>query len=97
MTFSPDNVTDRIRISNCLPDPTHGLTKGNAGTPFVTGDFICAAGAWNLAYYMVNKRPLWVEQWMGQSSAWCVKYQFGAEDGGFTACCPAARIITVGP
>ena len=97
MTFSPDNVTDRIRISNCLPDPTHGLTKGNAGTPFVTGDFICAAGAWNLAYYMVNKRPLWVEQWMGQSSAWCVKYQFGAEDGGFTACCPAARILTVGP
>jgi len=45
----------------------------------------------------VSKRPLWIEQWEGQSTAWCVKYVFGAEDGGFTACCPAARIITVGP
>jgi hypothetical protein len=96
MTYSPNDVRESIRISNCLPDPTHGLTKGSDAAPFIAGDFICAAGAWNLAYYMVNKRPLWMEQWIGQSTAWCVKYVFGAEDGGFTACCPAARILSVG-
>ncbi|MGY2987702.1 phage major capsid protein [Bradyrhizobium sp. USDA 4508] len=97
MTYSPDDVRERIRISNCLPDATAGLTKGSAANPFTTGDFLTAAGSWAQAYYVVNKRPLWIEQWEGQSSAWCVKYQFGAEDGGFTACCPAARILTVGP
>ncbi|MEY9493740.1 phage major capsid protein [Bradyrhizobium elkanii] len=97
MTYSPDDVRERIRISNCLPDATDGLTKGSAANPFTTGDFLVAAGSWGRAYYVVNKRPLWIEQWEGQSSAWCVKYQFGAEDGGFTACCPAARILTVGP
>ncbi len=97
MTYSPNDVRESIRISNCLPDATHGLTKGSTGSPFITGEFLVAAGSWAQAYYMVNKRPLWVEQWEGQSSAWCVKYQFGAEDGGFTACCPAARILTVGP
>jgi Phage capsid family len=97
LTYSPNDVRENIRISNCLPDPTHGLTLGSAGAPFVTGEFLVAAGAWKSAYYAVNKRPLWIEQWEGQSSAWCVKYQFGAEDGGFTGCCPAARILTVGP
>ncbi|TAI61590.1 phage major capsid protein [Bradyrhizobium sp. Leo170] len=97
MTYSPNDVRENIRISNCLPDPTAGLTKGSTANPFTTGDFLVAAGSWGQAYYMVNKRPLWIEQWEGQSSAWCVKYQFGAEDGGFTACCPAARILTVGP
>jgi hypothetical protein len=97
MTYSPDDVRERIRISNCLPDATDGLTRGPPTNPFVTGDFIVAAGAWGQAYYAVNKRPLWIEQWEGQSSAWCVKYVLGAEDGGFTACCPAVRILTVGP
>jgi len=97
MTYSPDDVRERIRISNCLPDATEDLTKGTAAAPFTTGDFLVAAGSWAQAYYMVNKRSLWMEQWEGQSSAWCVKYVFGAEDGGFTACCPAARILTVGP
>jgi hypothetical protein len=96
MTYSPNDVRESIRISNCLPDPTHGLTLGSPSAPFVTGEFLVAAGAWKSAYYAVNKRPLWIEQWEGQSSAWCVKYQFGAEDGGFTGCCPAARILTVG-
>jgi hypothetical protein len=90
-------VRERIRISNCLPDPTKGLTLGGAGTPMITGDFILAAGAWKQAYYAVNKRPLWIEQWEGKSTAWCVAYSFGAEDGGFVGCCPAARILTVGP
>ncbi|KRR21349.1 hypothetical protein CQ14_06785 [Bradyrhizobium lablabi] len=97
MTYSPDDVRERIRISNCLPDATAGLTKGSAANPFTTGDFLVAVGSWAQAYYLVNKRGLWIEQWEGQSSAWCVKYQFGAEDGGFTGCCPAARILTVGP
>src|SRR5262245_4442857 len=97
MTYSPNDVRERIRISNCLPDATANLTKGSAANPFTTGDFLCAAGAWKQAFYVVNKKPLFIEQWEGQSSAWCVKYQFGAEDGGFTACCPAARILTVGP
>lgn len=96
MTYSPNDVRESIRISNCLPDPTDGLAKGSEAVPFTAGDFLVAAGSWSQAYYMVNKRPLWMEQWMGQSTAWCVKYVFGAEDGGFTACCPAARILSVG-
>jgi hypothetical protein len=98
MTYSPNDVRENIRISNCLPDPTAGLTlDGSTGKPFVTGSFIAAAGAWKQAYYVVNKRPLWIEQWEGKSTAWCVAYSFGAEDGGFVACCPAASILTVGP
>jgi hypothetical protein len=95
MNFSPDQVSG-IRISNCLPDPTDGGTRGNAANPFVAGDFIAAAGNWNMAYASVSKRPLFMEQYIGGSSAWCVKYQFGAEDGGFTMCCPAARTLYVG-
>lgn len=97
MTYSPNDVRERIRISNCLPDPTHNMTLNGADKPFITGDFILAAGAWKAAYYVVNKRPLWIEQWEGKSTAWCVAYSFGAEDGGFVACCPAATILTVGP
>jgi hypothetical protein len=96
MTYSPSDVRERIRISNCLPDATAGLTKGSTANPFTAGDFLVAAGSWAQAYYVVNKRPLWMEQWEGQSTAWCVKYVFGAEDGGFTACCPAARVLSVG-
>lgn len=97
MSYTPNDTRENIRISNCLPDPTAGLTKGGTGAPFTTGDFLLAAGAWKAAYYAVNKRPLWVEQWEGKSTAWCVQYVFGAEDGGFTACCPAARVLSVGP
>jgi len=97
MTYSPNDVRENIRISNCLPDATEGLTKGSNGVPFTTGDFLVAVGNWKAAYYAVNKRPLWMEQWEGGSTAWCVQYVFGAEDGGFVGCCPAARILTVGP
>lgn len=96
MTYGPNDVRERIRISNCLPDATNGLTLGSEAAPFVSGSFIAAVGAWNQAFYMVNKRPLWMEQWEGQSTAWCVKYVFGAEDGGFVGCCNAARILAVG-
>lgn len=96
MTFSPDDVRERIRISNCLPDATAGGTRGNAASPFVAGDFIAAAGNWGMAYASVSKRPMFMEQFIGGSSAWCVKYQFGAEDGGFVMCCPAARTLYVG-
>ena len=97
LTYSPADVRERIRISNCLPDPTEGLTKGSEANPFTPGDFLVAAGNWNAAYYAVNKRGLWMEQWEGGSTAWCVQYVFGAEDGGFVGCCPAARILIVGP
>lgn len=97
LTYSPSDVRERIRISNCLPDPTEGLTLGSDAAPLVTGSFIAATGAWKQAYYVVNKRPLFIEQWEGKSTAWCVAYSFGAEDGGFVACCPAASILLVGP
>lgn len=97
MTYSPDDVRERIRISNCLPDATAGGTKGSDAAPFTTGDFIAAAGNWEMAYAAVNKKPMFMEQFVGGSSAWCVKYQFGAEDGGFVMCCPAARTLVVGP
>lgn len=96
MGFSPDDVVDRIRISNCLPDPTVGNTLGSAAAPFVAGAFLLAAGNWELAYKSVSRKPMSMEQFIGGSTKWCVKYQFGAEDGGFVACCPAARILTVG-
>jgi HK97 family phage major capsid protein len=94
MTYSPNDVRENIRISNCLPDPTENLTITSG--EFAPGSFIAATGAWKQAYYVVNKRPLWIEQWEGKSTAWCVAYSFGAEDGGFVACCPAASILTVG-
>lgn len=96
MTFSPDDVRDRIRISNCLPDATEGGTRGNEASPFVAGDFLAAAGAWKSAYAAVSKNPLVMEQFIGGSSMWCVKYQFGAENGGFTMCCPAVSVLVVG-
>jgi Phage capsid family len=90
LTYSPADVRERIRISNCLPDPTQDLTVA----AFPPGSFIAAAANWNAAYYAVNKRGLWMEQWQGGSTAWCVQYVFGAEDGGFPGCCNAARILT---
>lgn len=96
MGYSPDNVVDRIRISNCLPDPTEGQTKGSTADPFDAGAFIMAAGVWERAFAVVNHRPMFMEQFEGGSSAWCVKYQFGAKDGGFVSCCPAARTFEAG-
>jgi hypothetical protein len=96
MGFSPSNVSDRIRISNCLPDPTVGGTKGSAAAPFASGAFIMAAGVWPRAYATVDHRPMFMEQHVGGSSAWCVQYQFGAKDGGFIACAPAARTFQAG-
>jgi hypothetical protein len=96
MSFSPDDVRDRIRISNCLPDPTVGGTLGSETAPFVAGSFIAAAGAWKTAYASVAKKPMVMEQYVGGSSLWCVKYQFGAEDGGFVMCCAAAQTLVVG-
>lgn len=96
MSFGPDRVRDSIRISNCLPDATAGGTRGSVASPFVAGDFLAAAGNWKMAYAAVSKRPMFMEQFIGGSSAWCVKYQFGAEDGGFVMCCPAARTLVVG-
>lgn len=92
MSYTPNDVRENIRISDCLPDPTNDLTN----TSFAAGDFIAAAANWNSAYASVNKRPMWMEQFEGGSTAWCVKYVFGAEDGGFTKCCDAARILVAG-
>lgn len=96
MSFSPDDVRERIRISNCLPDATEGGTLGSEANPFATGSFIMAAGIWQKAYAAVTQRPMFMEQYEGGSTAWCVKYQFGAKDGGFVACCPAARTLVAG-
>lgn len=96
MLFSPDRVTDLIRLSNCLPDATEDNTKGGPGNGFDPGSFLMAYGNWATAYYNVNKRPLFFEQYEGGSSAWCVKYQFGAEDGGFVGCCESARVLVAG-
>ena len=96
MTYNPDDANERIRISNCLPDATAGNTRGSVATPFVAGDFLMATGNWKTAYAAVSRKPMFMEQFIGGTTAWCTKYQFGAEDGGFVACCPAARILTVG-
>lgn len=96
MSYSPDDVRERIRISNCLPDPTAGQTRGSRLTPFTAGDFIMAHGNWEMAYANVSQRPLFMEQFVGGSSAWCVAYQFGARDGGMTICPGAARTLVAG-
>lgn len=96
MCIGPDSVSDCIRISNCLPDPTEGLTLGSEAAPFAANSFLMAAANWDAAYAAVEKRPLWIEQYVGGSSAWCVMYQFGAEDGGFAKCAEAGRILTAG-
>lgn len=97
LAYGPDRVNENIRISNCLPDATEGGTLGDAANPFVTGSFLMATGNWPTAYAMVNKKPMFMEQFVGGSTAWCVQYQFGAEDGGFVMCPPAARTLVVGP
>jgi hypothetical protein len=94
MGFTPDDLVDRIRISNWLPDATADNTLGDA--TFVAGSFVMAIGAWEGAYKIVNKRPMFMEQWLGGTTAWCVKYQFGAEDGGQVACPEDARILVIG-
>lgn len=96
MTYSPEAAGERIRISNCLPDATANNTLGSTEAPFVAGSFIAAVANWDTAYKAVNRKPMSMEQYIGGSSKWCVKYQFGAEDGGFVGCAPAGRILTVG-
>lgn len=96
IVFSPSLVTEGIRISNCLPDPTDGNTLGSADAPFEPGSFIAALANWDLAYKAVNKSPMQIEQFIGGSTKWCSKYLFGAEDGAFTACCAAGRTLYVG-
>lgn len=91
-----DPTENCIRISNCLPDPTEDLTLGSEENPYAAGSLIMAAAAWEEAYASVSKRPLWIEQYVGGSSAWCVMYQFGAEDGGFAKCCNAGRRLIAG-
>jgi hypothetical protein len=96
MTYSPESAGERIRISNCLPDATEDNTLGSAENPFVAGSFIAAAANWQTAFTAVNRKPMSMEQYIGGSTKWCVKYQFGAEDGAFTGCCGAGRILRVG-
>ncbi len=96
MLFSPDRVRDAIRISNCLPDATEGGTLGDVAAPFVPGSFLVAAGNWEMAYKSVSRKAMSMEQFEGGSTMWCVKYMFGAEDGGFVGCCLAARTLVVG-
>lgn len=96
MSYNPSDVRDRIRVSDCLPDATNNNQLGGVDNPFPAGSFLAASGNWPTAYTTVNKRPLWMEQWEGGSTAWCVKYVFGAEDGGFTKCCDAVRVLNAG-
>jgi hypothetical protein len=110
LAFMPDGLTDRIRISNWLPDatngnaagttlvpyPSGGNTQGSPAKPFTPGSFVAAIANWERAYISASKRPLWMEQYFGQSNAWCVKYLFGAEDGGFVGCPAAGRILNIG-
>jgi hypothetical protein len=96
MTYSPESAGERIRISNCLPDATENNTLGSADAPFVAGSFIAALANWDTAYKAVTRKPMSMEQYIGGSSKWCVKYQFGAEDGAFVGCCGAGRILRVG-
>ena len=92
--FTPDRVRDTIRISNCLPDATAGGTL--SGADLVPGTFLAAAGNWNMAYKVFNHQAMIMEQWIGGSSMWCSKYQFGAKDGGQVHCAEAARVLVVG-
>lgn len=96
MCYGPEEVQNKVRISNCLPDPTEGGTKGSDANPFDAGAFIAAAAVWETAYKSVEQRPMSMEQFIGGSGKWCVKYQFGAKDGGFVGCCEAGQTLHAG-
>jgi hypothetical protein len=96
MMFNPNMTTERIRISNCLPDATAGNTKGSAAVPFVAGDLLVAAANWKTAYTHASRSPLTGEVFIGGSTRWCQKWQFSGEDAGFLTCPEAGRTLVVG-
>lgn len=89
----PEDIIDRVRVSTCLPDATDDLTKGWAELD--SGSFVMAAASWNAAFKVVNHKPLWIEQYMGGSNAWCSMYHFGASDGSFIGCENAGKVLSV--
>lgn len=90
--YTPENIGN-IRVSNCLFDPTYGLTKGL--NDLNSGDFLMASANWGRAFHAVTHRPLWFKLWLGESNEWCSTYQFGATEGGFRGCAEAGRILVV--
>ena len=93
LAITPDTVRDAIRVTNHLPDPTEGLTKGVTTTPMDSGAFVMAAANWERAVGLVSKRPLFMQQVEGRNTPWCVMYMFGAEDDGFLHCGDAGRVL----
>jgi hypothetical protein len=96
LCITPETMVDCARISNTLPDPT---TDDNgvqlADEAWTSGDFIMAMANWENAYKAVEKQPMIMEQFMGGTTLWCVKYHFDAQDGGVTHCGEAGRVLTV--
>jgi HK97 family phage major capsid protein len=97
ITFSPNMSAERLRISNCLPDPTANNTLGSVAAPFVAGSLLVAAGNWKDAFTIAEKSPLTFELYVGGSSRWCSKWQFDSHMAGFVTCCEAARTLVAGP
>jgi HK97 family phage major capsid protein len=96
LIYSPNNVNARIRISNCMPDPTAGGTRGNALGPFVAGDMVMAAANWKTAITEVTRNPMSMELYIGGSTKWCQKWQFSSENGSFTKCHASGRTLSIG-
>lgn len=79
-----------IRVNNCLPDATAGLTVEPPA-----GSFIMAAANWKSAFHIAQKSPLRFELFVGGSSMFCSKWQFESEHGSFVGCCDAGRVLKV--
>lgn len=95
--IGPQDVRDRIRITNCLPDPTSGNSLGTNSAPFAAGSFLMAIGDWSRAYASVTHKPLQIEQFFGATTMFCTQYLFGADDGSAIRCCKSAQILKAGP
>lgn len=91
LAFTPDRVSEYVRVSNCLPDATEDNTKGSTADPFASGAFLFAVGAFKEAYLAVTKRPLIMAQNPSATNLWCVQYQMWAQDGGNALCGAALK------
>jgi Phage capsid family len=96
MVYSPNSANARIRISNCMPDPTDNNVRGSDAVPFVAGDMVMAAGNWSMAVMQADKSPLTIELYTGGSTKWCSKWQASSEMGGSLLCTGAVRTLSIG-
>jgi hypothetical protein len=96
LLIAPDSIPN-IRISNCLPDATNGMTLGNPGAtppaPFLPGAFLMAVGDFKAAFAKVVHRNLTAKFSGENNTSFCAKWGYEASIGSHVKCCDAIRIL----